>query len=485
MPNNDNGRANIGVVGLAVMGSNLARNLASREGNAVAVYNRTYARTDELITEHPEAGFLASETIDDFVATLAKPRTAIIMVQAGAGTDAVIEQLAERFEPGDIIVDGGNANFNDTIRRERELRERGLNFVGTGISGGEEGALNGPSIMPGGSAEAWKTLGPILKSIAAVAEGEPCVTHVGTDGAGHFVKMVHNGIEYADMQLIAEAYDLLRRVGGLSVEQLVDVFKDWNTGDLESYLIEISAEVLAQKDAKTGQPLVDVILDEAGSKGTGVWTVQNALGLGIPVSGIGEAVFARAVSSKPAQRAAVRASVTDRPKAPPVPDTFVEDVRAALYASKVVAYAQGFDLIVAGAKEYGWDIDLGALAKIWRAGCIIRARFLNRIVDAYATEPDLETLLVDPYFADAVASGGEAWRRVVGIAVASGVPAPGFSSALAYFDSLAADRLPAALIQGQRDFFGAHTYKRVDKDGTFHTLWSDDRSEIPTTPSTH
>ncbi|MBC7276191.1 NADP-dependent phosphogluconate dehydrogenase [Nocardioides sp.] len=485
MPNTDNRSANIGVVGLAVMGSNLARNLASREGNTVAVYNRTYARTEELITEHPEAGFLASETIDDFVATLAKPRTAIIMVQAGKGTDAVIEQLAERFEPGDIIVDGGNANFNDTIRRERELRERGLNFVGTGISGGEEGALNGPSIMPGGSAEAWETLGPILKSIAAVAEGEPCVTHIGTDGAGHFVKMVHNGIEYADMQLIAEAYDLLRRVGGLSVEQLVDVFKDWNTGDLESYLIEITAEVLAQKDAETGSPLVDVILDQAGSKGTGVWTVQNALGLGIPVSGIGEAVFARAVSSKPAQRGAMRASVTNRPKAPEVPDTFVDDVRAALYASKVVAYAQGFDLIVAGAKEYGWDIDLGALAKIWRAGCIIRARFLDRIVDAYATKPDLETLLVDPYFADGVASGEDAWRRVVGIAAAAGVPAPGFSSALAYFDSLAADRLPAALIQGQRDFFGAHTYRRVDKDGTFHTLWSDDRTEVETTPSTH
>ncbi|MEU0317020.1 NADP-dependent phosphogluconate dehydrogenase [Nocardioides sp. NPDC006273] len=489
MPNTDSTSANIGVVGLAVMGSNLARNLASREGNTVAVYNRTYARTDELVTEHPEAGFLASETIDDFVASLAKPRTAIIMVQAGKGTDAVIEQLAERFEPGDIIVDGGNANFNDTIRRERDLRERGLNFVGTGISGGEEGALNGPSIMPGGSAEAWETLGPILKSIAAVADGEPCVTHIGTDGAGHFVKMVHNGIEYADMQLIAEAYDLLRRVGGLSPAQLVDVFKDWNKGDLESYLIEITAAVLAQKDAETGSPLVDVILDEAGSKGTGVWTVQNALGLGIPVSGIGEAVFARAVSSKPAQRGAMRASVLGstraRPKTPEVPDTFVDDVRAALYASKVVAYAQGFDLIVAGAKEYDWDIDLGALAKIWRAGCIIRARFLDRIVDAYATKPDLETLLVDPYFADGVASGEDAWRRVVGIAAAAGVPAPGFSSALAYFDSLASDRLPAALIQGQRDFFGAHTYRRVDKDGTFHTLWSDDRTEIETTPSTH
>ena len=484
------GRANIGVVGLAVMGSNLARNLASRKGNTVAVYNRTYARTEELLREHGDAGFLPAETIDDFVATLAKPRTAIIMVQAGAGTDAVIEQLAGRFEPGDIIVDGGNANFHDTIRREQELRERGLNFVGAGISGGEEGALHGPSIMPGGSAEAWETLGPILKSIAAVAEGEPCVTHVGTDGAGHFVKMVHNGIEYADMQLIAEAYDLLRRVGGFSVEQLVGIFRRWNSGDLESYLIEITAEVLAQSDQETGQPLVDVILDRAGSKGAGVWTVQNAVGLGIPVSGIGEAVFARAVSSKPEQRAAVRATVQGptfaaRPEAPVIHDTFVDDVRAALYASKVIAYAQGFDLIVAGAKEFGWSIDLGALAKIWRAGCIIRARFLNRIVDAYANQPGLDTLLVDPYFAGAVAQGEAAWRRIVGIAAASAVPAPGFSSALAYFDSLASDRLPAALIQGQRDFFGAHTYKRVDRDGTFHTLWSEDRREISVTPSTH
>ncbi|WP_083402820.1 NADP-dependent phosphogluconate dehydrogenase [Curtobacterium sp. MCBA15_008] len=481
-----NGQANIGVVGLAVMGSNLARNLASREGNTVAVYNRTYARTEELMQEHGDAGFIASEDIDDFVASLSKPRTAIIMVQAGKGTDAVISQLAEKFEPGDIIVDGGNANFHDTIRREHDLREKGLNFVGTGISGGEEGALKGPSIMPGGSKEAWETLGPILKSIAAVAEGEPCVTHIGTDGAGHFVKMVHNGIEYADMQLIAESYDLLRRVGGFTVEDLVQVFDEWNKGDLESYLIEITGEILKQTDAETGKPLVDVIRDEAGSKGTGVWTVQNAVGLGIPVSGIGEAVFARAVSSKPTQRAAVQKSVKDRPSITEVPDTFADDVRAALYASKVVAYAQGFDLIIAGAKEYGWDIDLGNVAKIWRGGCIIRAQFLNRIVEAYDENSSLESLLVDPYFANAVAEGEAAWRRIVGIAAASGVPAPGFSSALSYFDSLASDRLPAALIQGQRDFFGAHTYQRIDKDGTFHTLWSDDdRREVEQEPSTH
>ncbi len=482
---NNEQQANIGVVGLAVMGSNLARNLASREGNIVAVYNRTYARTEDLLREHGDVGFLASESIEDFTASLSTPRTVIIMVQAGKGTDAVIDQLADCFEPGDIIVDGGNANFQDTIRREKDLRERGLNFVGAGISGGEEGALNGPSIMPGGSAQAWETLGPILRSIAAVAEGEPCVTHIGTDGAGHFVKMVHNGIEYADMQLIAESYDLLRRVGKHSTDEIADVFRAWNDGDLQSYLIEITAEVLSQTDQDTGDPLVDVILDQAGSKGTGVWTVQNALGLGIPVSGIGEAVFARAVSSKPAQRAAVRSATTSRPDIAPVEEGFEDDVRAALYSSKVIAYAQGFDLIIAGAREYGWDLDLGEIAKIWRGGCIIRAQFLNRIVEAYDRNRDLVTLLEDPYFANAVAEGDAAWRRIVGTAAASGIPAPGFSSALAYYDSLSSQRLPAALIQAQRDFFGAHTYHRVDKEGTFHTLWSGDRTEIETEASTH
>ena len=477
--------ANIGVVGMAVMGSNLARNLA-HHGNTVAVYNRTASRTDDMIAAHGGEGeFVPSHDIDAFVASLKKPRAAIIMVQAGRGTDAVIDELAARFEAGDIIVDGGNSLFTDTIRREKALRERGLNFVGTGISGGEEGALNGPSIMPGGSVEAYETLGPILESIAAVAEGEPCVTHIGTDGAGHFVKMIHNGIEYADMQLIAEAYDLLRTVGGFEPAALADVFDTWNSGDLESYLIEISAEVLRQVDAETGKPFLDVVLDQAGSKGTGVWTVQNAVGLGVPVSGIGEAVFARAVSSHPEQRSAVQALGTARPQPVAAPEGFEDDVRAALYASKVVAYAQGFDAIIAGAKQYGWQIDKGEVAKIWRAGCIIRAKFLNRIVEAYARDAELPTLLADEYFARIVADGEAAWRRVVSTAALSGVPVPGFASALSYYDSLSSPRLPASLIQGQRDFFGAHTYKRVDKEGTFHTLWGGDRAEVAQEPSTH
>lgn len=472
------GAANIGVVGLAVMGSNLARNLASREGNSVAVYNRTYARTESLVAEHPEAGFIAGKSIDEFVASLAKPRTAIIMVQAGAGTDAVIDQLAERFEPGDIIVDGGNANFQDTIAREKRIAPTGIHFVGVGISGGEEGALKGPSIMPGGSEESYRTLGPILASIAAVVAGEPCVTHVGTDGAGHFVKMIHNGIEYADMQLIGEAYDLLRTVGGLQPHAVADIFARWNEGPLESYLVEITADILRHVDQATGRPFVDVVLDRAGSKGTGVWTVQNALDLGVPVGGIAEAVFARAVSGKAEQRAAVRRLVTSRPEVQKASSSFAEDVAAALYASKIVAYAQGFDAITAGAEKYGWNIHKDQIARIWRGGCIIRARFLDRITQAYTENPDITTLLEAPYFAQAVADGEAAWRRVVATAVLSGVPVPGFSSALSYYDSLAAERLPAALVQGQRDFFGAHTYRRTDRDGSFHTLWGGDRSEV-------
>ncbi|CAB4550289.1 MAG: NADP-dependent phosphogluconate dehydrogenase [Actinobacteria bacterium] len=474
-------KANIGVVGLAVMGSNLARNLASRAGNRVAIYNRSADKTQLLTKEHPEANFLASETIDDFVANLTKPRTAIIMVQAGAGTDAVIEQLAERFEPGDIIVDGGNALYTDTMRREKEVSAKGIHFVGAGISGGEEGALKGPSIMPGGTKEAYKTLGPILESIAAVVAGEPCVTHIGSDGAGHFVKMIHNGIEYADMQLIAESYDLLRQSGGFSPKEIADIFTEWNKGELESYLIEITAEVLKQTDAKTGKPFVDIVVDAAGSKGTGVWTVQTSLNLGVPVSGIAEAVFARSLSSQTEQR-------QGKPELPAQNQTwnitdkelFVESVRKALYASKIIAYAQGFDAIRAGAKEFGWEINLGEVAKIWRGGCIIRAQFLNRITDAYRSKPNLLSLLFDDYFLKAIDDSVAAWREVVAMAALTGIPAPAFASSLSYYDGLRAERLPAALVQGQRDFFGAHTYKRVDQPGTFHTRWSQDRSEVQT-----
>ena len=478
-------QANIGVVGLAVMGSNLARNLASREGNTVAIFNRSYEKTQTLLDEHPEAGFVAAKDYAEFAASLSKPRAALVMVQAGKGTDAVIDALVEVFEPGDIIVDGGNALFTDTIRREKAVRETGINFVGAGISGGEEGALLGPSIMPGGSDESWITLGPILKSIAAVAEGEPCVTHVGHDGAGHFVKMIHNGIEYADMQLIAEAYDLIRRGTGLEPAAIADIFTEWNTGELESYLIEITAEVLKQVDATSGRPLVDVILDQAGSKGTGVWTVQTALDLGIPVSGIAEAVFARSLSSKPAQRAAAASLPGPSSQVAGDNESFIEDVRLALYASKVIAYSQGFDAIVAGAEQYDWNIQKGEIAKIWRGGCIIRARFLNRITEAYAENPGLVALVTAPFFVDVMAKTQDAWRRVVSGAAQSGIPTPAFSSSLAYYDGLRADRLPAALVQGQRDFFGAHSYQRIDTEGTFHTLWSGDRTEIETAGSSH
>ena len=483
-------KAQIGVTGLAVMGSNLARNFA-RHGHAVAVHNRSDAKTRSMIEAFGHEGnFLPSYSAEDFVASLEKPRRAVIMVKAGAGTDAVIDQLADLMEPGDIIIDGGNAHYADTRRREAALKERGINFVGTGISGGEEGALNGPSIMPGGSAEAYASLGPLLESISAHVDGVPCCTHVGADGAGHFVKMVHNGIEYADMQLIAEAYDLLRRGIGLTPAEISDVFTEWNSGDLESFLIEITAQVLAHTTAE-GEPFVDVVLDQAEQKGTGRWTVQIALDLGVPVSGIAEAVFARALSGHAEQRSAARdlpgpvaelltGETTNGATADGTVDRegFVEDVRKALYASKVVAYAQGFDEITAGAAEYGWDIDRGAMATIWRGGCIIRARFLNRIKEAYDRDPQLPSLLVDDYFKAAVSDGQEAWRRVVATAAQIGVPTPGFSSALAYYDGLRAERLPAALIQGLRDLFGAHTYRRVDKEGVFHTQWSSDRLEV-------
>ncbi|HHU44325.1 MAG TPA: NADP-dependent phosphogluconate dehydrogenase [Actinomycetales bacterium] len=475
--------AQIGVVGMAVMGSNIARNFA-RNGNTVAVYNRSPEKTRAVIAEHGDEGtFIPSETIEDFVASLERPRRALIMVQAGPATDAVIAQLADLMQPGDIIIDGGNALYTDTIRREKEIRERGLHFVGAGISGGEEGALNGPSIMPGGPAESYESLGPLLESVAAVVDGVPCVTHIGPDGAGHFVKMVHNGIEYADMQVIGEAYHLLRYAAGMEPAEIAETFREWNSGDLDSYLIEITAEVLAQVDAETGKPLVDVIVDAAGQKGTGRWTVKAALDLGVPVTGIGEAVFARALSGAIAQREATvpalpSGELTTLDALGVDKEGFVEDVRRALYASKLIAYAQGFDEIKAGSDEYGWDVDPRDLATIWRGGCIIRAKFLDRIREAYDTNPDVESLLLDPYFKNEMGGLLDAWRRVVVAATQLGLPVPVFSSSLSYYDSLRAERLPAAVIQGQRDFFGAHTYRRVDREGSFHTLWSGDRSEV-------
>ncbi|MEH1100686.1 NADP-dependent phosphogluconate dehydrogenase [Micromonospora sp. CPCC 205561] len=471
--------ARIGVTGLAVMGRNLARNLA-RNGFAVAVHNRSPERTRGLVAEHGGEGtFLPAESMADFVASLERPRAVIVMVKAGDPTDAVIDELVPLLDPDDIVVDCGNAHFVDTRRREEALRAHGLHFVGTGVSGGEEGALRGPSIMPGGSAESYRTLGPIFERIAAQVDGVPCCRHIGPDGAGHFVKMVHNGIEYADMQLIAEAYDLLRAGLGAQPAQIAEIFRGWNAGELESFLIEITADVLAHTDAATGRPFVDVVLDRAEQKGTGRWTVQSALDLGIPITGIAEATFARSLSGHADQREAARRAFPDAGEAWRVEDsdTFVEDVRRALLASKIVAYAQGFDHIRAGSREYDWGIDLGGTATIWRGGCIIRARFLDRIRQAYDERPDLPTLLVAPWFTEAVNDGVPSWRRVVAEAARAGVPAPAFGSSLAYFDALRADRLPAALIQALRDNFGAHTYQRVDRDGTFHTRWPTDRQE--------
>ena len=474
--------AQIGVVGLAVMGSNIARNFA-RHGYTVAVYNRSTEKTDAFMAEYGKDGnFIPPTIIKEFVASLERPRRALIMVQAGEATDAVIAQLADAMDKGDIIIDGGNSLFTDTIRREADMSARGLHFVGAGISGGEEGALNGPSIMPGGPAESYESLGPLLESIAAHVDDVPCCTHIGPNGAGHFVKMVHNGIEYADMQVIGEAYHLLRYAAHMTPAEIAEVFREWNTGDLDSYLVEITAEVLSQVDAETGKPLIDVIVDQAGQKGTGRWTVKAALDLGIPTTGIGEAVFARALSGAADQRAATEGQLPTGDIADGVSDDerpeFIEDVRRALYASKLVAYAQGFDEIKAGSEEYGWDIDPRDLATIWRDGCIIRAKFLNRIVDAYNTNPDVESLLLDPYFKNEMGDLINSWRRVVIAATQTGLPIPVFASSLSYYDSLRADRLPAALIQGQRDYFGAHTYQRIDKPGTFHTQWSGDRSEV-------
>jgi 6-phosphogluconate dehydrogenase len=469
-------KAHFGVFGLAVMGQNLARNIASRS-IPVALYNRTAARTERMMAEHgAEGSFLPTFDVRELIAAIEPPRPILVMVKAGSGVDEAISALLPHLDTGDILIDGGNSNFGDTRRRDRELAARGIRFLGTGISGGEEGALRGPSLMPGGAREAYERVAPVFNRIAAQVDGVPCCTYIGADGAGHYVKMVHNGIEYADIQLIAEAHDLMRSGLGLSASDQAAIFREWNRGDLESYLIEITGEVLAKTDAASGLALVDVILDEAEQKGTGKWTSQSALDLGVPVTAITEAVFARFLSAQKGRRAAA-ARVLPGPKGR-AEASLVDDVREALYASKIVAYAQGFEQMAAAADEYGWQLDLGAIATIWRGGCIIRARFLNRIREAYQEQPDLQSLLLAPYFKEAVGRAQDAWRRVVRAAVEIGVPVPAFSSALAYYDGFRRERSPANLIQGLRDYFGAHTYRRVDREGSFHTRWGQDGAEV-------
>ncbi|CAG9227926.1 6-phosphogluconate dehydrogenase, decarboxylating [Paraburkholderia tropica] len=465
----------IGVVGLAVMGRNLALNIESR-GHAVSVFNRSREKTDELIAEFPERKLVPAYTLEEFVESLEKPRRILLMVKAGEATDATIEALKPLLDKGDILIDGGNTHFTDTIRRNQELAKAGLHFIGTGVSGGEEGALKGPSIMPGGQRDAYDLVAPILTEIAAKApaDGEPCVAYMGPDGAGHYVKMVHNGIEYGDMQLIAESYAVLKQVLGLTNEELGEVYTEWNAGELDSYLIEITSKIFQKKDDETGQYLVDVILDRAAQKGTGKWTSQNALDLGAPLPLITEAVFARVLSSLKTQRVAA-SKVLAGPDAKPFAGdrkAFVESVRRALYFSKVISYAQGFAQLRAASDEYKWDLQYGTIAKIFRAGCIIRARFLQKITDAYAKDPQLDNLLLDPYFRDIAANYQAALRDVVIQAVAAGVPVPAFSSAVAYFDGYRSERVPANLVQAQRDFFGAHTFERTDKPGSFHADWS-------------
>lgn len=463
-----------GVIGLAVMGRNLALNIASR-GYTVSVYNRTAAKTHDLLNEHPGKGLIGTYSLNQFVNSLETPRKILLMVQAGRGTDDMIAQLTPLLSEGDILIDGGNSFFGDTQRRSKELEAKNIRFIGAGVSGGEEGALKGPSIMPGGQEDAYKLVEPILTAISAKVNGDACCTYIGPDGAGHYVKMVHNGIEYGDMQLICEAYQLLNDVLGLSTDELHQIFTEWNKGELDSYLIEITADIFSKKDPETGQPMVDVILDSAGQKGTGKWTSQSALDLGVPLSIITESVFARFLSAMKEER--VLASKQLRgPEQTPFSDDreeFIEAVRKALYASKICSYAQGFAQMRAASEEYNWNLKYGNIAMIFRGGCIIRARFLQNIKEAYDRDADLPNLLLDPYFKEIVEGYQEAWRKVVSIAVSRGIPVPAFTSALAYYDSYRTARLPANLLQAQRDYFGAHTFQRVDKEGSFHFQWMD------------
>ena len=468
--------ADFGVVGLAVMGRNLALNVESR-GYTVAVYNRSSARTEDLVQTHSDKKFVPGYTVEEFVKSIKAPRRILLMVKAGAGTDAVIEELLPFLEKGDILIDGGNTFFEDTMRRSEKLAESGINFIGMGVSGGELGALQGPSMMPGGQREAYDLVEPILKEIAAKApeDGKPTVAYIGPNGAGHYVKMVHNGIEYGDMQLIAESYDLLKRLLKLDKDALAGTFAEWNKGELDSYLIEITADILTRDDdLGSGKPMVDMILDRAGNKGTGKWSSQSALEVGAPQSLITESVYARYISAMKEDRVAA-SKVLDGPEFnfEGDVDATVEDIREALYFGKIMSYAQGFDQLRMASDHYDWDLQYGELAQLWRAGAIIRARFLQRITDAYNNEAGLHNLLLDPYFKDIAEKYQAAARRVIALATAAGVPVPSLSAAVAYFDSYRSEVLPANLIQAQRDYFGAHTYERTDKPAgeMYHYSW--------------
>jgi len=469
----------LGVMGLAVMGANLARN-AARKGFGVALYNRHGDRTDKLMADHGHEGrFTPSKDVAGFVASLSKPRVLIIMVKAGKPVDDVIAELEPHLEEGDIVIDGGNSLFTDTDRRFAALKQKKLRFIGMGVSGGEEGALEGPSMMPGGERSAYDRIAPMVTKMAAQVEGTPCAAYIGLGGAGHYVKMVHNGIEYADMQLITEAYDLFKTVYGLDASAIADIFEGWKSSDLDSYLIDITTEVLKKRDAKTGGALVDSIVDEAEQKGTGRWTAANALDLGVPLTAITEAVYARALSGRRKLRGeAERLLPHKQPGRLNASQADIDAIRDALYASKIVAYAQGFEQMTAASKDYGWDLKLGEVATIWRGGCIIRARFLNRITEAYGDGHAIPNLILEDYFRDAVIKAEPAWRRVVALAVEHGVAIPAFSSSLSYFDGLRRSRGPANLLQGLRDYFGAHTYRRLDAEGSFHTRWGQDGAEV-------
>ncbi len=468
-------KADIGLIGLAVMGENLVLNMESK-GFTVAVYNRTVEKVDKFISGRGKGkNFIGTHSIGEFVASLRKPRKVMMLVKAGQAVDDLIEQLVPILEPGDIIIDGGNSHFPDTNRRTKLVESKGLLYIGTGVSGGEEGALLGPSIMPGGSKAAWPHVKPIFQAIAAkVADGTPCCDWVGEDGAGHFVKMVHNGIEYGDMQLICEAYHLMRDLLGMSYDEMHTIFKEWNEGELNSYLIEITRDIMAFKDTD-GQPLVEKILDKAGQKGTGKWTVVSALDAGVPLTLISEAVFSRTLSSQKEERVeASRILKQSKPDFQVDKKAFIKDIHDALYASKIVSYAQGYVLMRTAAKEFGWELNYGGIALMWRGGCIIRSAFLGKIKEAFDHNSGLTNLLLDPFFKEKIEKSQQGWRRVVAAAATNGIPVPSFASALAYFDGYRTERLPANLLQAQRDYFGAHTYERTDKPRGefFHTNWT-------------